>query len=56
MTKEKLKPLFHVVSLKNKKKTFISLTPQSDLYLISPYNITPESNIRVMRIKEMMTN
>ena len=32
------------------------LTPQSDLHLISPYNITPESNIKVMRIKKMITN
>ena len=33
-----------------------SLTPKSDQRLISPYNITPESNIQVMRIKEMITN
>ena len=31
------------------------LNPKSDLHLISPYNITPESNIKVMRIKEMVT-
>ena len=28
----------------------------SDQHLISPYNITPESNIEVTRIKEMITN
>ena len=27
-------------------------TPKSDKHLISPYNITPESNIRVTRIME----
>ena len=35
---------------------FNLLTPKSDLYLISPYNITTESHINVMRIKEMITN
>ena len=33
-----------------------SLTPKSDKHLISPYNITTESHINVMRIKEMITN
>ena len=32
------------------------LTPKSDQNFISPYNITLESNIRVTRIKEMITN
>ena len=32
------------------------LTPKIDQYLISPHNITPKSNIKVMRIKEMITN
>ena len=32
------------------------LTPKSDHHLISPYNITPESHIKVMRIKEMITS
>ena len=32
------------------------LTPKTDQHLISPYNITPESNMKVMRIKEMITN
>ena len=30
--------------------------PKGDQHLISPYNITPESNINVTRIKEMITN
>ena len=30
-------------------------TPKSDQYSISPYNITPESHIKVMRIKGMIT-
>ena len=34
----------------------ITLTPKNDQHLISPHNITPESNIKVMRIKEMITN
>ena len=32
------------------------LIPKSDQHLISPYNITPESHIKVRRIKEMITN
>ena len=32
------------------------LTPKSDQLLISPYNITPESNIKATRIKEMTNN
>ena len=31
------------------------LTPKSDWHLLSPYNITPESHIKVMAIKEMAT-
>ena len=31
-----------------------SLIPKSDWHLISPYHITIESNIKVMRIKELM--
>ena len=37
-------------------KTVNSLTPKSDQHLNSPYNITPESHVKVMRIKEMTTN
>ena len=32
------------------------LTPKSDQLMISPNNITLESNIKVTRIKEMITN
>ena len=31
------------------------LNPKSDQHLISPYNIIPESHVKVMRIKEMIT-
>ena len=34
----------------------LKITPKSDQFLISSYNITPESNIKVTRIKEMITN
>ena len=30
-------------------------TPQSDWHLLSPYNITPKSRIKLMRLKEMIT-
>ena len=33
-----------------------SLTPNSDKHLISHYNITTESHIGVIRIKEMINN
>ena len=36
--------------------TFNPLTPKRNQHLISPNNITPESNIKVMKIKEMITN
>ena len=36
--------------------TLNPLIPKSDKHLISPYNITTESNFKVMRIKEMITN
>ena len=32
------------------------LIPESDQHLIFPFNITPESKIKVMRIKEMIIN
>ena len=28
----------------------------SDQHLVSPYNVTPESHIKVTRVKEMITN
>ena len=37
-------------------RRFNPLTPKSDWHLISPYSIIPESNIKVTRIKEMITN
>ena len=33
-----------------------SLTPKSDQHQVSPYSITTESNMNVMRIREMITN
>ena len=30
------------------------INPKSDQHLISPYNITPESHIKAMRIKDMV--
>ena len=38
-----------------KEKNLNPLTPKSDQLLISPYNITPKSNIKITRIKEMTT-
>ena len=32
------------------------LTPKSDWHLIPPHDIIPESHIKVMRIKEMITD
>ena len=42
-------------SIFNAIHCFNPLTPKSD-YPISPHNIILESNIKVMRIKEMITN
>ena len=33
-----------------------TLIPESDYYLISPFNVIPKSSINVMRIKEMIIN
>ena len=42
---------------KVEKPIFINpLTLVGNQHLISPYNITAESHIKVMRIKEMITN
>ena len=35
---------------------FNPLIPESDKHPISPHIITPESNIKVMRIKDMINN
>ena len=40
---------------KDKKSHFKAVQNPADQHLI-PYNITPESHFRVMRIKEMITN
>ena len=39
-----------------KRHLFNHLTPKSDKHLISPYNITPESYIKVARMKEMISH
>ena len=44
-----------ITSFKARVK-FNPLTLKSDQQLISPYNMTPESSIKVMRIMEMITN
>ena len=38
----------------SKEDNFNPLTLKSDLFLISSYSIAPESNIKVMRILEMI--
>ena len=40
----------------NERKNLNPFTPKSDQLQISPFNITPESNIKVTRIKEMTNN
>ena len=41
----------------NSSKDFLNpLTHKSDSHLTSLYNITPELHIKVMRIKEMITD
>ena len=35
---------------------YIIFILKGDQHPVSPYNVTPESNIEVMRIKEMITN
>ena len=37
-------------------ETVNPLTPKGDQHLISPYNITPVSHIKVMRIKKMINS
>ena len=36
------------------RMSFNPLTPKSDWHLFSSYKITPDSNIKVMRIREMI--
>ena len=40
----------------NEGGLFDPLIPMSDSHLISPCNVTPESHVKVTRIKEMITN
>ena len=47
-----------VIYMNNKgkvNKKLPLLTPMSNEYLICPYDLIPESNFKVMRIKEMIT-
>ena len=49
--------LVEMEEIKNTKKFDSNpLTTKSDQHLISPYNTTCESHIKVMRIKEVVTN
>ena len=45
---------FNHLSLNKPCNSLNPFIPESDQHLISPFNITPESNIHVMRIKEMI--
>ena len=45
-----------VIGPENSRDLLNPLNPESDQHLISPYNIIPKSHIKVMRIKEMITN
>ena len=45
---------FNHLSLNKPCNSLNPLIPESDQHLISPFKITPESNIHVMRIKEML--
>ena len=47
-----LKMFFPILFLKY--STYLTFYFKSDLHLISPYNINPESNIKVTRIKEII--
>ena len=58
-------PFMHLSSNSSQERTmkwvlfslsFNPLTSKGDQHLISPHNITPESHIKVMRIKEAITS
>ena len=51
-------PLFPIFSclLQNSEYKLYPLTLKSNWHLVFPYNISPESNIKVMRIREMINN
>ena len=47
--------IFFILGLEKTDTNINPLNPKNDQLLISPYNITPESHITVMRIEEMIT-
>ena len=47
---------FLITSVAVNPLTLNTLTTKSDRHQISPHNITLESHVKVMRIKEMNTN
>ena len=51
-------PLFPIFSclLQNSEYKLYPLTLESDWHPVLPYNISPESNIKGMRIREMINN
>ena len=51
-------PLFPIFSclLQNSEYKLYPLTLKSEWHLVFPYNISPESNIKGMRIREMINN
>ena len=49
-------PVMYSLHYINERKNLDTLTSESDQLLISPYNITPESSIKVTRIKDMTNN
>ena len=69
-TKTKLSPFYfeevNLVDEKHQQRFFLGvvrtnkhlnpLTPKGDQHIISHYNVTSKSNIKVTRIKEMITN
>ena len=55
--REKNQSKCFTLSLIMRHRTFINpVIPMSDQERISPHNISPESHIKVMRIKKMITN
>ena len=47
--------MFFILGLEKTDTNINPLNPKSDQHLISPYNFTSESHIKVMRIEEMIT-
>ena len=47
--------MFFILGLEKTDTNINPLNPKSDQHLISPYNITSESHITVMRTEEMVT-